>query len=257
MANTAELIKQIYKPMMTVGQVYAKAWGQPGELAPIGNVLEASLEHSEDVQTQEDMTKLGGGVHAEVRRIKDVKVKFKIADLNLLNLARGTLGSIDSIQAGTVADVSYTVSSLGVLIPLEHISPTDVVLKKGADVASAQAVDMAANYEVRPEGIVLLSDAPGIAAADKLWLSYSYGDYAVIEALTTKAPELQIMFGGLNEADSGKPVVIDIWRASQGITKQLTMLGKGFASLDVEGTLMMDPTKTGAGISKYYRTRMG
>ena len=116
---------------------------------------------------------------------------------------------------------------------------------------------MAANYEVRAEGIVLLSGAPDITAADKLWLSYSYGEYAVIEALTTKAPELQFMFGGLNEADSGKPVVIDIWRASQGITKQLTMLGKGFASLDVEGTLMMDPTKTGAGISKYYRTRMG
>jgi len=252
-----ELIKQIYKPMLTVGQFYAKPYGSAGELTPIGNVLEASLEHTEDVQTQEDMTQLGGGVHAEVRRIKDVKIKAKIADLNLLNLARGTFGSIDSIGAGTVANLPYTVGNLGVLIPLDHIAPTAVVVKKGADEASAVPVDMAGNYEVKAEGIVLQSGATDIAAADKLWVSYTYGAYAVIEALTTKAPELQFMFGGLNEADSGNPVVIDIWRASQGITKQLTMLGKGFNALDIEGTLMQDPTKTGSGISKYYRTRMG
>lgn len=251
-----ELIKQIYKPMLTVGQFYAKPYGSASGLMPIGNVLEASLEHTEDVQTQEDMTQMGGGVHAEVRRIKDVKIKAKIADLNLLNLARGTFGSIDSIEAGTVANLPYTVGNLGVLIPLDHIAPTAVVVKKGADEASAVPVDMAGNYEVKAEGIVLQSGATDLAAADKLWVSYTYGAYAVIEALTTKAPELQFMFGGLNEADSGNPVVIDIWRASQGITKQLTMLGKGFNALDIEGTLMQDPTKTGAGISKYYRTRM-
>ena len=71
-----EAIKQTYKPMMTVGQVYAKAWGTDGAPKEVGNVLELNLEHSEDVQTQDDMTKLGGGVHAEVRRVKDVKVKM-------------------------------------------------------------------------------------------------------------------------------------------------------------------------------------
>ncbi len=32
--------------------------------------------------------------------------------------------------------------------------------------------------------------------------------------------------------------------------------GKGFDALDVEGTVLMDPTKTGAGLSKYYRARV-
>lgn len=251
-----DVIKQIYKPMMTVGQVYAKVWGTATSPKEIGNTLELVLEHSEDVQTQDDMTKLGGGVHAEVRRVKDVKVKMKLADLNVVNIARGLLANIAPVEAGTVTDMPYTVSELGVLIPLEHIGATSVVIKKGADAASAQPVDMAGNYEPRHEGIVLLPGSAGLAAADKLWISYTHGAYAVIEALTTKAPELQLLFGGMNEADSGNPMVVDLWRCSQGITKQFALVNKGFSALDIEGTLMMDPTKTGSGISKYYRARM-
>lgn len=54
-----EVTKQIYKPSMTVGQVYARVYGSQALPMPIGNVLELGLEHSEDVQTQEDMTALG------------------------------------------------------------------------------------------------------------------------------------------------------------------------------------------------------
>ncbi|CAM3349184.1 hypothetical protein [Paracidovorax anthurii] len=251
-----EVIQQIYKPSMTVGQVYAKSYGSAAAPAPIGNVLELGLEHTEDVQRQEDMTVLGGGTHGEVRRVTDVKVKMKIADLNVVNLARATLATVAGIEAGTVTDEAFTVSGLGTLLPLMHIDPTAVTIKKGTVANSATAVTMAGNYLVKPEGIVLLDGAPDIALADKLWVSYSYGAYAAIEALTTKAPELQLLFGGLNEADSGKPVVVDIWRASQGVTKALSLINKGFGALDVEGTVLQDPTKTGAGISKYYRTRL-
>ena len=252
-----EFMKQIYKPSMTVGQVYAKPYGSAASMTAIGNVLELALEHNEDVQKQDDMTQLGGGTYAEVRRVTEVKVKMKIADLNFVNLARASLGTVAAFEAGTVEDQAFTVASTGVLLPLEHIAPTQVVVKKGADAASAQAVTMAGNYVVKPEGIVLLAGATGITVADKLWVSYSYGEYAAIEALTTKAPELQLLFGGLNEADSGKPVIVDIWRASQGVTKALTLINKGFGSLDVEGTVLKDPTKSGAAISQYYRTRMG
>ena len=176
-----EVTKQIYKPSMTVGQVYARVYGSQALPMPIGNVLELGLE---------------------------------------------------------------------------HISPTNVVVKKGAASAGATPVDMALNYEVRHEGIYLLPDAKDVLATDKLWVSYGYGAYAAIEALTTKAVELELIFGGMNEADSGNPVVVNIFRASQGVTKALTLIGKGFNALDVEGTVLMDPTKTGAGLSKYYRARV-
>lgn len=249
------VIKEIYKPSMNVGQVYARAYGSTAAPVPIGNVLELSLEHNEDVKTQDDMTKLGGGVHAEVRRVKDVKVKMKLADLNVVNLARAALGTVEAIEAGTVEDEPHNVT-LGGLLRLAHIQPTDVEVKKGATAVAATVVPVDGNYEVRGEGVFLLPEAAGMTDTDKLWVSYSHGAYAVIQALTTKAPELELTFGGMNEADGGKPVIVEIFRASQGVAKSLALISSNFGALDVEGSVLMDPSKLGAGVSRYYKTSM-
>ena len=247
------LIEKIYRPSMTIGQVYARPYGSNVLPLPVGNVLELKLEHDEDVIVQEDMTALGGGTHAEVRRIKVVKLSMKLADLNPINLARATQATVAEVASGTIVDEPHS-CTLGGLMRLAHIAPTAVTLKKGLTADVATAVTAPGNYEVRAEGLFLLSNATGLSNADKLWVSYSYGVYVSIEALTTKAVELELSFGGMNEADSGKPAIVDVWRVSQGVTKSLELIGKGFGSLDVSGTVMMDPTKTGAGISKYYKT---
>lgn len=252
-----EVLTKVYKPMLTVGQVYARPYGSNVLPMPIGNVLELGLQHTEDVQKQTDMTKLGGGTHAEVRRVTDVQVAMKLADVNVVNLARAALGTVTGVDVNTATDEGgWTVGSLGSIFPLVGVGPSAVTVKKGATAAGAATVPMAGNYEIRPEGIYVLENATGILPTDKLWVTYTSLPYAVIEALTTKSVELQLLFGGLNEADSGKPVIVDIWRASQGVTQALSLLNSGFGALDVTGTVLQDPTKTGAGVSKYYRTRM-
>lgn len=249
-----EIINKIYRPSMNVGQVYAKPYGSATLPVPIGNVLELGLEHTEDVQKQDDMTALGGGVHAETRRVTDVKIKMKLADLNVTNLARAVLGTVTGVTGGSVVDEPHT-ATLGGLVRLAHIKPTNVTVKKGADAGTATVV-APANYEVRAEGVFILPTAAGVTNAEKLWVSYTYGDYAAIEALTTKSVELELTFGGLNEADGGNPTVVDIFRCSQGVTKALALINKGFGSLDVEGSVLIDPNKTGVGISRYYKTSM-
>lgn len=253
MAQT--ILTKTYRPSLTVGQVYARPYGSSSALMPIGNVLELDLEHDEDVQKQDDMTQLGGGVHAEVRRIKDISIKMKLADLNVVNLTRAVLGTAQAVTAGTVTDEAHT-ATLGGLLRLAHLAPTALTMKKGADAATATAVTMAGNFEVRPEGIYILPGAADLQDSDKLWASYTYGEYATIEAITTKAAELELTFGGLNEADSGKPTVVEVWRVSQSVTKKLALLGKDFGAIEVEGTVLQDPTKSGAGVSRYYRTSL-
>lgn len=249
------IIKQIYKPSMTVGQVYAKIFGSTALPLPIGNVLELGIEHDEDVKKQDDMTALGGGTHAEVRRIKEAKVTMKLADLNVVNMSRAIFGLASEKAAGEITGEAH-VATLGGLVRLAHIQPTAVTLKKGATLQTATEVVALGNYEVRPEGVFIYADAAGVTDADLLWVDYTHGAYAVIEAMTTKAVELQLTFGGLNEADGGKPVVVDIFRASQGITKKLALINKDFGALDVEGSILLDPTKTGVGISRYYKVSM-
>jgi hypothetical protein len=119
---------------------------------------------------------------------------------------------------------------------------------------AAVAVDPA-NYEVRPEGI-FVPEASTILDADDLTVSYTHPEHVNIEALTSSAPELELTFGGLNEADSGKPVIVDIWRLGAGIAKTLALIQSDFGKLPVEGEVLVDPTKVGVGISRFYRAQL-
>ena len=99
----SEIIKRIYAPTALVGQIYAAPFGSEN-LTAIGNVLEATIDYSEDVEVQDDMTVPGGGNHGERRRVTGIKFSSKLADLNVTNLARAILGTALPQDAGTVVD---------------------------------------------------------------------------------------------------------------------------------------------------------
>ncbi|ABM33459.1 hypothetical protein QRO08_12550 [Paracidovorax citrulli] len=153
---------------------------------------------------------------------------------------------------------NYTVVAGGIQVAA---NATDVVDGTGFWVSYTYAtvgtvVSATGTYEVRPAGVFILPEAAGLADGDQVKLAYTYGSYAVIEALTTKAKELELIFEGLNEADDGKAKIVEIWRASQGVASAIGLLAdKGFASLPVTGAVLKDDTKTGDGISRYYRVR--
>lgn len=332
--SSEAIIKRTFAPAALVGHVYARERGATTAPMPIGNVLELELSHKEDVQTQPDMTQLGGGVHAEMRRVTDVEIKMKLADLNVINLARASLGTVTGVEGGTVAGEAHKVTRGGIL-RTAHIAPVNVVVRKGSGASTATATDeehlnvskgdtialdnpglatnvtirvgdsvatatpltaagnytwdaagvhvdaaapgvtngkgfwisyqyptvgtevpAAGNWEARAAGVFVFPEAAGLADDEDVTVDYEYASYAVIEALTTKAKELELIFEGLNEADDGKPCIVEIWRASQGVASSIGLLAdKGFASLPVSGAVLKDVTKNGEGISKYYRVR--
>jgi hypothetical protein len=247
-----EIIKRVYRPVARVGKFYAAVYGSQ-ILLPIGNVLEATTEQTESVEKQDDMSALGGGTHAELRRVTGVMFKAKLADLNIVNYSRAIRGTVAAQDAGTLVDRPYT-AALGALIPLPHSGVSALTVKKGATAGAATVVTAAGNYELRPEGLWVQETAPGIVDGDQLWLSYSHADQVVVEALTAATPQLYLRFAGLNEVDSGKPSIVDLWRVSQGVTKQLALITKSFTTLDIEGEVLKDPTKDGIGVSQYMRT---
>lgn len=243
------LITRTFKPSMTVGQVYAKRRGVAGPLLEVGNVLALSIAHEEDVKRQPDRRRGGGGNYAENRRVSSVVMTIEYADWNPVNFARSVFGTSSLVAAGTVTEESHTAYKGG-LIRLAHPAPSTVVVKKGVDTISDD------NYEVRPEGILIKADAGDITDADTLLIDYAHPEHVNIEAITTSAAELEMAFGGLNEADNGSPLLIDVWRVSSGIAQQLALIQDDFTGLQVTGEILADPTKTGTGISRFYRTQM-
>lgn len=142
----------------------------------------------------------------------------------------------------------------GGLIRLAHPGASAV----GVALASAPSTPIAAsgNYEVRAEGVFVLDDAAAIDDGDALLIDYTHPAYDLVEALTSSAKILELSFGGVNEADSGNPVIVDLFRVQIGAAKNLGLINDNFAELQVDGEVLVDPSKTGAGTSRFFRVQM-
>ncbi|MCU0843253.1 MAG: hypothetical protein MUC79_16280 [Thiobacillaceae bacterium] len=156
-----------------------------------------------------------------------------------------------AIEASAAASALVTVADTGTsdgsgLV----VAVTETALSGGTDTTHVVDVD----YEVRPEGIMILE--AGIADATEIRVGYTYAAYDVVEALTAGSQTYELSFGGLNEANSNSPVVLDIYRLQIGAAANLSLIGDDFAALEVSGKVLLDSTKTGTGISRYFKVSM-
>jgi hypothetical protein len=265
------LSTRVFRPTMMSGVVYAREVGSTEPLQPIGGVEELTLAIDEAKIVQANYESPGGGNRATVFRINEMTLAAKLQDLNPINLARTLRGIHTEVAASTVTN-ELASAQPGGLVRTAHINPTTVVVRN----ATTDAVIAAAgNYEVRPEGLWFYDDATALAAARTAWqtanptlaaslfpglgieIDYAFGGYDVIQALVRSAPLLEFMFAGVNEAGEDAAAIVDLWRVQLSATRGLNLISAGaFATLDIEGEVLRDPTKTGAGTSKYMRKRM-
>jgi hypothetical protein len=113
------------------------------------------------------------------------------------------------------------------------------------------------DYEVTAGGVRLLTGAAVFATDGEAFIA-DYTPYAgnVVQALTSGGKEYEIVFEGLNEAASSKPVIVSVFRGKLGATQSVTFIGDDYASMEVSGKVLKDTTKTGVGVSTYFTVAM-
>lgn len=240
-----------YYPYLGSGKIYARAQGSAAGLIELGNASKLELSVKEDKQKLKDYSKPGGGTYSSVSRISEATLQMTLNDLNKANVARAVFGTSAAVTGATVADESVTAYK-GAIVPLAHPNPTAVTVTN--DAASTTYVANT-DYEVRAGGIYII---PGgtITDGQSLKVDYTYAAYDKVEAMTSSSILLELHFEGLNEANSGKPVIVDIYKAQLSPTKALSLLGDKFADLEVEAEVLADTSKTGVGISQYFRVKL-
>jgi hypothetical protein len=230
------------------GKIYLRKRSGTTGLLEIGNCSALKYSVDEDVKELPDYTTPGGGTRNEVRRIKSVTSSMTTSDLSPENVAMSLFGDASAVAAGDVVDEAIT-AKLGALVPLEHVQPTGVVVKSSDD---ATTYDAGTDYEVRPAGIYFPAEGSDILEGASAKVSYSYGAQNVVNALTSSAEEYELLFEGLNEARSGKPVIVRTWRQKMGSAKELSFIGSDYADISIEGKVLKDSSKP-AGISQYFQ----
>ena len=228
------------------GKVYLRPYGAAQGLVEVGNVSELTLGVNETTVSIKDFTQPGGGTRNEVRRIESVDLQMTMSDLSPENLARAVFGTTTAAAAGTgVAETATAYADS--FVPLQY-PPTNVTsVTDGGPTTYTEGTD----YEVRPGGLYIL---PGTTIPDgsSITVTYDHAAVDVVQALVDSAKQWEIVFAGLNEARSGKEVVVTIHKATLGAAQQIPLVGEEYATVQVAGKLLADTSK-GAGLSQYFK----
>lgn len=236
------------------GEVFLQKRNTAGaKMLPIGNCISAQFSISENRDELQDYTSTGGGLLETNITIKSVMAKLKVTNLSPTNLAIALRGQTTAGTAATITDESHAGVLKGSLIRLARLPDitATITVKKGATVIAS-----AGNWQATSAGIWVSDTAPDITADDTLLITYSAIADNVVQALVSSNDEYTMIFSGLNEARSGKPVVVTAHRIKFSPAKTLDLISDKFAELEIEGDVLADATITGNGISKFLKVEM-
>jgi hypothetical protein len=232
------------------GKIYMRDLSGSGGLIEVGNVSKLDIGTEEETKELRDYRSPGGGVINEVRRITGVTLAMTLHDLSPENLAMALYGTTEAVAAGSVTGETVT-AQVGALVRLAHTGISNVVVQDETDTTTYTA---GTDYEVRPGGIFILSTG-AITDGETLHVAYDYGAQDVVQALDGAQGTYELVFEGLNEARSGKPVIVDVWRARFGAVSTISLIGDDYAGLELSGKALKDTSKP-SGTSQYFRVTL-
>ncbi len=219
----------------------------------VGNVSALNLAITEDKVTQTDYTGPGGGNCATVSRIDAVELSMTMTSYDADNLALAVFGTAASEVTSSISDESISSPATldeDTLVLTAELIDKDQTVTVTSDPAGTTYTE-GTDYTVGTAGITILAGGT-IGATTALLVSYEKKAHDLVQALVSSAQEYEIVFDGLNEADSGAPVVVKAYKGKFGPAEDLALISDEFAELTLTGDLLKDETITGVGLSQYF-----
>ncbi len=231
------------------GIIYARAAG--GKLRDIGNCSALNLAMEEEEQALRNF-RGGGGNRNKIRRPTDVTVTITMHDLSPENLEMVLRGTVSDVSVTTVTEEEHVVVE-GALNRLDALPDHDediVITNDAGDTTYEENAD----YRLTPSGFIPLADGD-IDDGETVKVDYTKRPQAIVQALMTSAVDMEMVFEGMNEARSGAPVVVSLWRARLGAPEDIEWIGDDYASLSVPADLLADTARP-AGTSQFFQVEM-
>lgn len=240
----------IQKSYIGVGKVLARAYGSTGRYRHVGNVSELLVKHNLDVKKQRDYTRPGGGTAAKIERIESVECSINMLSWSKENWALAVAGTVADVAGATITDEEIT-GYLETTVPLAFPPATiTTVTNVGGTITYVAGTD----YERTASGLYFPEGSTIVDAAG-LEVTYTSAAHSRIEAAMQTSSELELLFEGLNEAESNAGAVVNLWRVSVPSAEQLSLIGEDFGEFKFTAESLADATK-GSGVSAFYRARV-
>lgn len=218
----------------------------------MGNVSKLSLKVDETKKELPDYTSAGGGNQNTLSRVKSVSIDMATSNLSPDNLAIGLRGAITA-NASVTAIVGETVAAVPGGLAQTARLPDSTKPMTVKNTAGTTTYADGTDYQRTISGIEVLST--GTITAGSIKIDYTPLADNVVEALVSSNVEYELVFEGLNEAQSGAPAVLEVHRIKFS-PSGCDLIADDFGELKLSGDVLSDETKTGTGISKFFRDRL-
>lgn len=236
------------------GTIYVKERNSTTEgLLTLGNCSELSLAVNEEKQEQQDYENAGGGILNSVSRISSITSTVTALSVSPYNLALAMRGLVNEHAGGPQVAEPHVAYDEG-FIPLDHLldsSQTITVTGEGQTPTYVPNVD----YAVKNGGIKIV-DGSSILDGSVIEVDYTSRTGFDIEGLTIAGLEYEVVFDGLNEADSGKPVLVTMYKVKFNPTQALSLISDDFGDLPMTFDIIKDDSISGTGESQYIKIQM-
>jgi hypothetical protein len=234
------------------GKVLIRPFGSDDPFQWVGLALEASISVAQQEFSLPNRATPGGGNYDAISRIDAVTLSMTLGERKPDVLAYALFGENAAPASAAVVAEEHEATPDG-YIQLAHPGPYTLVTVTD-DATSPGAIPTAGNWELTSGGLHIFADADDIEDGDVIKVSYTYPAYDRIEAVTRSAPELEIHFNGENEADNSYPRNAKLWRVKLAPIDNIALISADdFSTFTVTGEILIDTSKTGDGISQYFR----
>lgn len=229
-----------------VGKIYLEDLDESAGLLFIGNCNSLNYQAEPQEIEEQDYTTPGGGLDSSVQRISALNINYNARHFNKANMARAIYGAATDVAAGTVTGELH-VANPGAMILLANPGATSVVVKNQAGTTTyVENTD----YSINAAGFPEIIEGGAIVAGTTIQVDYSYAKHATIQALVKSGKRFRMVFIGLNEARSGKAVVIEVFKVNHS-PASLSFIGDEFQGMEFTAKAEKDGSKIGSGISPY------
>lgn len=235
------------------GELHIREYGAAAPFVSVGNCSAVTLSPQTNAITLADHTQPGGGERNRVDRITGVELAYTFHDFSPENFARALRGTLTKTVAGEIED-EPVVAYPGGVTPLRHIA-AEIIAVEGA--GGGDGYDEGVDFELLNGALVIPLDSaipPPVNGQPNIRVSYAHAAQSTVQALVNPVKQYEMLFLGLNEAQSGKAVRIHAFKVSGGVIAQLALIGDEHGAGEVTGALQSDGRR-GIGLSKYFEVK--
>ena len=235
------------------GRILARRRGSAEAYRELGNCSALTLGVETETKSLRDFRSPGGGTYNQVDRITAVTLSVTAHDLSPQNIALALYGTTEAVAGGTITSEQAVAYKGGYVVLEGNPSAVAAIEPAGGGTAYVAGTDY-----ILQHGAIFIPAASAIPApttptTPNIEVTYTDKKGDMVQALASAAAELELVFLGLNEADSGSAVTVRAWRAKFGPASSIPLIGDDYAALEMSGALLADASKTG-GESQYFQT---